>query len=216
MDNKHLHAILQEIWAHINCKQCNSKLNFDNIKLLWQADNSANFEIKCANCWGLMQVSAEMTNNPPPNLMKLAQEVEKKPNNTTSKIVDTIIKDDESSYVTNTLSKISSFKDIFWVFLICITLIFWWCSSSNDFNKIKWDIINGVEEGKKLWEDLVDKGKEAYSGASKALEKAPGKFEEVKKDAEKKINQVKDAVDKVNKASESAKAAIDAVWELTK
>jgi hypothetical protein len=42
MDNKHLHAILQEIWANLSCKQCNEKLDIRNVNIISKNEKNAN------------------------------------------------------------------------------------------------------------------------------------------------------------------------------
>ena len=60
MDSKHLHAILQEIRSHLQCKQCSAKLDINDVKILSQRKSTARFEVKCNQCLSIMQISAEM------------------------------------------------------------------------------------------------------------------------------------------------------------
>ena len=229
MDSKHLHAILQEIWANINCKQCNEKLDINNVKLLKQAENTANFEIKCTRCWGLMQVSAEMSKEKP----KIGKNIEKESNTKHFlkwRMIETIIKDDEVSIVSKMLNKASTFKDIFWVFLICVTVLFSWCWGDSKLWDVRQDILNTIEETKQFWVKTISWSMAVYGEVSEVVRSAPGKIEEIKAEAGNIINEAKelkddtqetfqktrDALNKINEAADAAKQAADAIGDIWK
>ena len=231
MDNRHLHAILQEIWANISCKQCNAKLDVNNAKLLKQGGNSASFEVKCENCWGMMQISAEMTSGPPKKWVPIKKESIKqnKQHFLKGKIVETLIKDEEVWMVSKLLTQSASFKDLFWVFLVFILVLFSGCEKETDMDKFKEDTVTNIREAKDFWSKLFEDWKEAYNWVSEVLKWAPAKIDAIKQDTEKliedvkeikegaeeKIEQTRDIINKINEATKSTKEALDAISDMT-
>lgn len=216
MDTQHLHAILQEIWNNLNCKQCWSKVDIWNVTLIMQKENYANFEINCNKCNTWMQIQAEITKDN--NI--IWSNIEKKDDLASWNAIDTIITKNEINKIWEMLQNLSSFKDIFWIFLIVVMISFWWCTKQND---IKDNIKNKINEAWQTSVNIYEEWKENFSWAINTINQIPEEINNtiedvktLKKETEETLQKTQEAIDKMNEASKATKDAVEAIQEINR
>jgi len=225
MDKFYINAILKWIWSNLSCKKCKAKIPLDKIELLSQSNEMANFQVTCPNCEAIMKIAAEINPVETGPIKKKRIQVKSNPKiEWKMNIKDTIIKKDELSFVSKKLKWLSSFKWLFWIFLIVMLVNFSWCEKSDETKK---DILWWIEQVKDQWLKIYEDWKKLTSSASTLIDSAPEKINKIKGDAEKivedaknvkaqadqKLKEAKEALEKAEKAQGAFSEALEAFYK---